>query len=196
MPYHDNSFRIDGLGDDITVVCDVFHHLIETCSLHLLELQVTEGVRDEVKKNAALPQLLDEKLFSFVWRSICQRKQGHLSLEPDRTSSWFPQGSLWFAPCGFPLPCHIPLELLVGKTERQCYPCNGHGTKEAETAGPLKQLSHEGISNVVAVSNLISTDLFLVQSTLKKELNQLPLQTSDSHVLHPRDTKGAGQHTL
>lgn len=65
-----------------------------------------------------------------------------------------------------------------------------------EIAGPLKQLSHEGILNVVAVSNLISTDLFLVQSTLKKELNQLPSQTSDSHVLHPRDTKGAGQHTL
>lgn len=110
MPYHDNSFRIDGLGDDITVVCDVFHHLIETCSLHLLELQVTEGVRDEVKENAALPQLLDEKLFSFVWRSICQRKQGQLSLETGRTPSWFPQVSLWFAPCGFPLPCHIPLE--------------------------------------------------------------------------------------
>lgn len=74
MPYHDNSFRIDGLSDNISVVCDVFHHLVETCSLHLLELQVTERVRDEVKKHAALPQLLDEKLFSFVWRSICQRQ--------------------------------------------------------------------------------------------------------------------------
>lgn len=70
MPYHNNSFRIDGLSDDITVVCDVFYHFIETCSLHLLEFQVTEGVRDEVKKHTALPQLLDEKLFSLMWRSI------------------------------------------------------------------------------------------------------------------------------
>jgi len=70
MPYHNNSFRIDGLSDDITVVRDVFHHFIETCSLHLLEFQVTEGVRDEVKKHTALPQLLDEKLFSFMGRSI------------------------------------------------------------------------------------------------------------------------------
>lgn len=49
----------------------------------------------------------------------------------------------------------------------------------------LKELSHEGISKVIAVSNLISTDLFPVQSTLKKELNQVSSQSSDSHVLHP-----------
>lgn len=64
--------------------------------------------------------------------------------------------------------------------------------REAETARPLKQLSHEGMSNVAPVSNLISTDLFPVQSTLKKELNLLPSQSSDNRVLRPRDTKGAG----
>lgn len=68
------------------------------------------------------------------------------------------------------------------------------GKEDREAARPLKQLCHEGISNVVAVSNLINIDLFRVRSTLKKELNQLPSQTSNSHVLHPRDTKGAG-HT-
>lgn len=100
------------------------------------------------------------------------------------------------APCGFPLPCQITLELLEGKRERHCDSYYGNGTREAETARPLKQLPHEGISNVAAVSNLISIDLFPVQSTLKKELNLLPSQSSDSHVQHPRDTKGAGQHTL
>lgn len=188
VPYHDNSFRVDGLGDNIPVVCDVFHHLIETCSLHLLELQVTEGVRDEVKKNTALPQLLDEELFSFMGRSICQRKQAHVSLQTGTSSPCFTQVALWFAPCGFPLPCHIALELLslLWTWDK--------GGREA--ARPLKQPSHEGISNVVAVSNLISIDLFCVQSTLKKELKQLPSQSSGSHVLQPRNTKGAGQHML
>lgn len=131
-PYHDNSLRIDGLGDDVTVVRDVFYHLVESRSLHLLELQVAEGVGDEVEKHAALPQLLDEKLFAFVRRSIWKRKQGCLSLEVGRAPTWLVQR--WLPSDSSPTvtggagqstrqACRLPREQPKGEGPRWQRPC-------------------------------------------------------------------------
>lgn len=71
--YHNNSFRVNGLRHNIPIVCDIFYHFIETCSLHLFELQVTEWVSDKIKEDTALPQLLYEEFFPFVRRCIWEK---------------------------------------------------------------------------------------------------------------------------
>lgn len=63
-PHHDDSFRVDGLCDHVTVVCDVLHHFIEAGSLHLFVLEITQWISHKVEKHTALPQFLDKQLFS------------------------------------------------------------------------------------------------------------------------------------
>lgn len=69
---HVDHLRVYGLCDDVPVVGDVLHHLAQRRPLHLLPFQVAQRVRDEVKEDAALPQLLDEQLLLLrrgnVWK--------------------------------------------------------------------------------------------------------------------------------
>lgn len=62
VTHHVHHLWVNGLGDDAAVVGDELHHLAERRPLHLLPFQVTEGVGQEIKENAALTQLLDEEL--------------------------------------------------------------------------------------------------------------------------------------
>lgn len=63
-------FWIYGLCDDPPLREDVVQHLIEGGPLHLLVLQVTEGIRRKVKKHTALLQLLDEQVLPLVGLGI------------------------------------------------------------------------------------------------------------------------------
>ena len=57
-----HHLRVDGLRDDVPVVCDELHHLAERRALHFLPFQVAQRVGQEVEEDAALPQLLEEEL--------------------------------------------------------------------------------------------------------------------------------------
>ena len=46
--------RIDRFGEHPPVLGDILHHLLQRRTLHLLPLEVGEGVRDEVEENATL----------------------------------------------------------------------------------------------------------------------------------------------
>lgn len=71
--HHDNSLRVDGLCDHITVVSDVFNHFVETSSLHFLILEVAEWVANKVEEDATLTQLLDKELLTIhdggIWNT-------------------------------------------------------------------------------------------------------------------------------
>lgn len=66
---------VDGFGDDAPVVGDELHHLAQRRPFDLLPFQVTQGVGDEVKEDAALPQLLDEELLLLCEGNICRRRR-------------------------------------------------------------------------------------------------------------------------
>lgn len=61
-----------GLCDDVPVVGDVLHHLAQRRTFHLLPFQVAQRVGDEVKEDAALPQLLDEQLLLLGRGDVCE----------------------------------------------------------------------------------------------------------------------------
>lgn len=42
--HHGDSLRVNGLSDNIAAMSDVLHHFVESCPLHLLELEVTQWV--------------------------------------------------------------------------------------------------------------------------------------------------------
>lgn len=72
---HVHHLWVNGLCDDVPVVGDVLHHLAQRRPLHLLPFQVAQRVRDEVKEDAALPQLLDEQLLLLCRRNVWKRKK-------------------------------------------------------------------------------------------------------------------------
>lgn len=71
---HVHHLWVNGLCDDVPVVGDVLHHLAQRRPLHLLPFQVAQRVRDEVKEDAALPQLLDEQLLLLCRGNVWKRK--------------------------------------------------------------------------------------------------------------------------
>lgn len=42
--HHGDSLWVNGLGDDVAAMGDVLDHFVESCPLHLLELEVAERV--------------------------------------------------------------------------------------------------------------------------------------------------------
>lgn len=70
MTHHVHHLWVDGLRDDIAVVCDELHHFTECRPLHLLPLEVAEWVRHKVEEDTALPKLLNEQLLLLSWRDI------------------------------------------------------------------------------------------------------------------------------
>lgn len=71
--HHDDGLGVDGLGHHFAVVSDVLHHLVKSCPLHLLVLEVAERVADEVEQHAALTQLLHEQFLPINGRGIWGR---------------------------------------------------------------------------------------------------------------------------
>lgn len=73
VTHHVNHLRVDGLGDDVTFIGDVLHHLAQRRPLDLLPFQVTQRVGGKIEQHAALSQLLDEQLLLFgrghIWKS-------------------------------------------------------------------------------------------------------------------------------
>ena len=59
---HSTHLGVDGVSEDAPVVGHELHHLLQRRPLHLLPLEVGQGVRDEVEEDGALPDLLDEQL--------------------------------------------------------------------------------------------------------------------------------------
>lgn len=82
---HVDHLWVNGLCDDVPVVGDVLHHLAQRRPLHLLPFQVAQWVRDEVKEDAALPQLLDEQLLLLcrgnVWKRGGKKKKKNSGIE-------------------------------------------------------------------------------------------------------------------
>lgn len=70
VPHHDDGLGVDGLCHHVAVVCDVLHHLIESCSLHLFVFEVAERITDKVEKHTALTQLLHKQLLTLNWGGI------------------------------------------------------------------------------------------------------------------------------
>ena len=69
--------RIDRLSEHPSVLGDILHHLLQGGALHLLPLQVGEGVGDEVEEDAALSDLLDQKLLALTLTRLFQLGQFH-----------------------------------------------------------------------------------------------------------------------
>ena len=67
--------RIDWFGEHSPVLGDILHHLLQRRTLHLLPLEVGEGVGDEVEENAALSDLLDQKLLAVALAGLLQLGQ-------------------------------------------------------------------------------------------------------------------------
>ncbi len=65
--YHAGYFRINRLRDYTFVMCDEVDNLIERCSLDFFVLEITKGIHSKIKQNTALLNLLEEKLFTFIW---------------------------------------------------------------------------------------------------------------------------------
>ena len=87
--------RIHRLGEHPPVLGDVLHHLLQRRPLHLLPLQVGEGVGDEVEEDAALSDLLDQKLLAIALAGLLQLGQLHqlpvlTDVEPRRQKCWKP----------------------------------------------------------------------------------------------------------
>ena len=72
---NDTNLRVDGFGEDSSVLGDELHHFLERGSLHLLPLEVGEGVRDKVEENAALSDLLNQKLLAVALAGLLQLGQ-------------------------------------------------------------------------------------------------------------------------
>ena len=70
-----SHLRIDWFGEHSPVLGDILYHLLQRCTLHLLPLEVGEGVRDEVEENAALSDLLDQKLLAVALAGLLQLGQ-------------------------------------------------------------------------------------------------------------------------
>lgn len=68
--HHNDSLGVDAFSNYITIVCDVLHHLIQSSTLHLLVLQVTERIHHEVKQYTTLAQLLNKQLLPVDGRGI------------------------------------------------------------------------------------------------------------------------------
>ena len=58
---NDTNLRVDGFGEDSSVLGDELHHFLERGSLHLLPLEVGQGVGDKVEEDRALADLLNEQ---------------------------------------------------------------------------------------------------------------------------------------
>lgn len=71
---HVHHFWVDGLCDDIPIVGDVLHHLAQRSPLYFLPFQITQRVRQEVEKNAALSKFLDEELLLLCRGHVCRDK--------------------------------------------------------------------------------------------------------------------------
>lgn len=72
--YHVHSLRVYGVGDDSSLWRQILNHLMQGSPLHLLPLEVRQWVWNEVEQHATLPELLDEKLFTFGGCCICNCK--------------------------------------------------------------------------------------------------------------------------
>mgnify|MGYP007051642479 CR=1 FL=1 len=59
--HHVDHLRINVLGDDTALGCDVLEHLMKRLSLDLLSLELRARIV-KVKKNSTLGQLFDEEL--------------------------------------------------------------------------------------------------------------------------------------
>lgn len=65
--YHAGHFWINGFCDYTFVVCDEVNNFIKRCSLDFFVLEITKRIHSKIKQNTALLNLLEEKLFSFIW---------------------------------------------------------------------------------------------------------------------------------
>ena len=95
--------RIDRLGEHPSVLGDILHHLLQRSSLHLLPLQVGEGVRHEVEEDAALTDLLDQQLLTISLVGLLQLRKLHqlpvlTDVEPKKSNQ------IWI---GFACTLHI-----------------------------------------------------------------------------------------
>ena len=72
---HSTHLGVDGVSEDAPVVGHELHHLLQRRPLHLLPLEVGEGVGDEVEENAALSDLLDQKLLAVALAGLLQLGQ-------------------------------------------------------------------------------------------------------------------------
>ena len=57
----ETNLRVDGLSEDSSVLSDELHHLLQGRPLHLLPLEVGQGVGHEVEEDRALADLLNEQ---------------------------------------------------------------------------------------------------------------------------------------
>ena len=69
--------RIYRLREHSPVLGDILHHLLQRSPLHLLPLQVGEGVRHEVEEDAALTDLLDQQLLTISLVGLLQLRKLH-----------------------------------------------------------------------------------------------------------------------
>ena len=88
-PRYSPHLGIDRLGKHPPVLGDVLHHLLQRGSLHLLPFQVGDGGRNKVEEDAALSDLLDQKLLALALTCLLQLGQLHqlpvlTDIEPGR----------------------------------------------------------------------------------------------------------------
>ena len=87
--------RIYRLREHSPVLGDILHHLLQRSPLHLLPLQVGEGVRHEVEEDAALTDLLDQQLLTISLVGLLQLRKLHqlpvlTDVEPRKSNmDWF-----------------------------------------------------------------------------------------------------------
>lgn len=73
ITYHLNGFRINGLSENTSSCCDIFHQLIERTPFNFFAFEISHWVH-EIERHAALAQLFDKQFLLLCGVNICNKQ--------------------------------------------------------------------------------------------------------------------------